>query len=189
VRRTRIEISYLRRFHERTNVLFTIVNDLETSNDLNIEPDVASRVLLTSTLEPFTVGHTILCLSCMIPSYRLGTSSRTSPRRAYGFGPRRLFPYLRLTVDVDYCMSPLPGWGHRWAVAPSWCSRVRRSASGKNFARSGVAASRPKLKLARAAGTKCVGGAKMLLRMSPCTRTELEPPLEAILRGAPRQRT
>ena len=41
-------------------VLYTIVNNLEVSNNLDIEPDVACRVMLTSTLESFTVGHTIL---------------------------------------------------------------------------------------------------------------------------------
>jgi hypothetical protein len=41
-------------------VLYTIVNNLEVSNNLDIEPDVACRVLLTSTLESFTIGHTIL---------------------------------------------------------------------------------------------------------------------------------
>jgi hypothetical protein len=40
-------------------VLYTIVNNLEVTNNLDIEPDVACRVMLTSTLESFTVGHTI----------------------------------------------------------------------------------------------------------------------------------
>jgi Peptidase family M48 len=41
-------------------VLYTIANNLAVSNNLDIEPDVACRVLLTSTLESFTIGHTIL---------------------------------------------------------------------------------------------------------------------------------
>src|ERR1700730_10190036 len=41
-------------------VLYTIANNLAVSNNLDIEPDVACRVLLTTTLESFTVGHTIL---------------------------------------------------------------------------------------------------------------------------------
>jgi hypothetical protein len=41
-------------------ILYTIVNNLEVSNNLDIQPDVECRVLLTSTFESFPVGHTIL---------------------------------------------------------------------------------------------------------------------------------
>jgi hypothetical protein len=41
-------------------ILYTIVNNLEVSNSLDIQPDVECRVLLTSTLESFPIGHTIL---------------------------------------------------------------------------------------------------------------------------------
>jgi len=41
-------------------VLETVVNNLEVSNNLDIEPDVRCRVLMISTLESFTVGHTIV---------------------------------------------------------------------------------------------------------------------------------
>jgi hypothetical protein len=41
-------------------VMDTVVNNLEVTNNLDIEPDVRCRVLLTSTLESFTVGHTII---------------------------------------------------------------------------------------------------------------------------------
>ena len=41
-------------------VLYTIANNLAVSNNLDIEPDVACRVLLTTSLESFTIGHTIL---------------------------------------------------------------------------------------------------------------------------------
>ena len=37
-----------------------MVNNLEVTNNLNIEPEVRCRVLTTSTLESFTVGHTIV---------------------------------------------------------------------------------------------------------------------------------
>ncbi|MGC2254138.1 MAG: hypothetical protein WA563_06330 [Candidatus Acidiferrales bacterium] len=37
-----------------------VVNNLEVPNNLDIEPDVRCRVLLTSTLEAFTIGHTIV---------------------------------------------------------------------------------------------------------------------------------
>jgi hypothetical protein len=41
-------------------VLETVVNNLEVTNNLDIQPEVHCRVLLTSTLETFTVGHTIV---------------------------------------------------------------------------------------------------------------------------------
>ncbi len=41
-------------------VMDTVVNNLEVTNNLDIEPDVRCRVLLTSTLEAFRIGHTIV---------------------------------------------------------------------------------------------------------------------------------
>jgi Peptidase family M48 len=41
-------------------VLETVVNNLEVTNNLDIEPDVHCRVLMTTTLESFTLGHTIV---------------------------------------------------------------------------------------------------------------------------------
>lgn len=40
--------------------LDTVENNLEVTNHLDIEPEVRCRVLLTSTLEAFTIGHTIV---------------------------------------------------------------------------------------------------------------------------------
>jgi hypothetical protein len=45
---------------EVEKVLDTVVGNLEVTNDLDIEPEVRCRVLMTSTLESFTVGHTIV---------------------------------------------------------------------------------------------------------------------------------
>jgi hypothetical protein len=45
---------------EVDKVLDTVVNNLEVTNNLDIEPDVRCRVLLTTTLESFTLGHTIV---------------------------------------------------------------------------------------------------------------------------------
>ena len=42
------------------HVLETVVNNLEVTNDLDIQPEVRCRVLMTSTLESFAVGHTIV---------------------------------------------------------------------------------------------------------------------------------
>ncbi len=41
-------------------VLLTVVNNLIVTNNLNIDPPVRARVLLTSPLESFTIGHTIV---------------------------------------------------------------------------------------------------------------------------------
>jgi Peptidase family M48 len=41
-------------------VLETVVNNLEVTNNIDLDPEVRCRVLMTSTLESFTVGHTIV---------------------------------------------------------------------------------------------------------------------------------
>lgn len=41
-------------------VLETVVNNLEVTNNLDIQPEIRCRVLLTSTFESFTLGHTIV---------------------------------------------------------------------------------------------------------------------------------
>jgi Peptidase family M48 len=41
-------------------VLETVVNNLEVTNGLDIQPEVRCRVLMTSTLESFSIGHTIV---------------------------------------------------------------------------------------------------------------------------------
>jgi Peptidase family M48 len=41
-------------------VLLTVVNNLIVTNNLNIDPPIRARVLLTSPLESFTIGHTII---------------------------------------------------------------------------------------------------------------------------------
>jgi hypothetical protein len=45
---------------EVDKILETVVNNLEVTNNLDIDPDVRCRVMMTSTLESFTVGHTIV---------------------------------------------------------------------------------------------------------------------------------
>ena len=41
-------------------VLETVVNNLEVTNNIDVDPEVRCRVLMVSTLESFTVGHTIV---------------------------------------------------------------------------------------------------------------------------------
>jgi hypothetical protein len=45
---------------EVDKVLETVVNNLEVTNNLDIEPEVHCRILLTGTLEGFSIGHTIV---------------------------------------------------------------------------------------------------------------------------------
>lgn len=45
---------------EIDKVLETVVNNIEVTNNLDIEPDVRCRVMLTGTLESFSIGHTIV---------------------------------------------------------------------------------------------------------------------------------
>ena len=45
---------------EVDKVLDTVVNNLIVTNNLNIAPEVRTRVILTTPLETFTVGHTIV---------------------------------------------------------------------------------------------------------------------------------
>jgi hypothetical protein len=45
---------------EVDKVLETVINNLEVTNSLDIEPDVRARVMMTTTLESYTLGHTIV---------------------------------------------------------------------------------------------------------------------------------
>ncbi len=45
---------------EVDKVLDTVVNNLEVTNNIDVEPEVRCRVMMTSTLESYTVGHTIV---------------------------------------------------------------------------------------------------------------------------------
>jgi hypothetical protein len=45
---------------EVDKVLETVINNLEVTNNIDVDPEVRCRVLMVSTLESFTVGHTIV---------------------------------------------------------------------------------------------------------------------------------
>jgi len=45
---------------EVDKILETVVNNLEVTNNIDIQPEVRCRVMMTSTLESYTVGHTIV---------------------------------------------------------------------------------------------------------------------------------
>jgi len=85
-------------------VLETVVNNLAAANELAIEPDVHCRILLTSPLESFTVGHTIIVSRglidvlpdeaslAMILAHELGhIASGHRLDSKYGFSDRMVF--------------------------------------------------------------------------------------------------
>lgn len=45
---------------EVDKVLETVVNNLQVTNNLDIQPEVICRVMMTTTLESYTMGHTIV---------------------------------------------------------------------------------------------------------------------------------
>jgi hypothetical protein len=45
---------------EVDKVLETVINNLEVTNNLDVQPDVRARVMMTTTLESYTLGHTIV---------------------------------------------------------------------------------------------------------------------------------
>jgi hypothetical protein len=46
--------------NEVDKVLETVVNNIEVTNNLDVQPEIRCRVLLTGTLESFSIGHTIV---------------------------------------------------------------------------------------------------------------------------------
>jgi hypothetical protein len=51
---------------EIDKVLQTVINNVMVTNNLDIQPEVRTRVLLTTPLESFTIGHTIVMSRGMI---------------------------------------------------------------------------------------------------------------------------
>jgi hypothetical protein len=88
-----------------SKVLETVINNIEITNKLDIQPEIRARVLLTTPLESFTVGHTIvvsrglldvlpdeaslaMVLAHELAHIALGHSLDTK----YAFGDRMVFP-------------------------------------------------------------------------------------------------
>ena len=99
---------------EVSKVLQTVVSNMEITNNLNIEPEVRCRVLLTTPLESFTVGHTIVIsrglldvlpdesslaavLARELGHIALGHRMNTK----YSFSDRMLFPDEKVFMDID----------------------------------------------------------------------------------------
>ena len=65
---------------EVDQVMQTVVNNLIFTNNLNIQPEVRARVLLTTPLESFDIGHTIV-LSRGLPGLHARSCRRRSGRQ------------------------------------------------------------------------------------------------------------
>jgi hypothetical protein len=96
-----------------SKILQTVVTNLEITNNLNIDPDVRCRVLLTTPLESFTVGHTIILSRglldtipdegtlAMVLAQELGhiaLGHRVDTR--YSFSDRMIFPDERVFKQI-----------------------------------------------------------------------------------------
>ena len=99
---------------EVSKVLQTVVNNLEITNNLSIEPEVRCRVLLTTPLETFTVGHTIVISRGLLDVLPDESSLATVLARElghialghrmntkYSFSDRMLFPDERVFTNID----------------------------------------------------------------------------------------
>ena len=99
---------------EVSKVLQTVVNNLEITNNLSVEPEVRCRVLLTTPLESFTVGHTIVISRglldvlpdesslAMVLARELGhiaLGHRLDTK--YSFSDRMLFPDERVFRQIE----------------------------------------------------------------------------------------
>lgn len=101
-----------------SKVLQTVVSNLEITNNLNIDPEVRCRVLLTTPLESFTIGNTIvisrglldvlpdeaslaMVLSRELGHIALGHRMNTK----YAFSDRMLFPDEQVFLDIDMLQS------------------------------------------------------------------------------------
>jgi Peptidase family M48 len=104
---------------EVSKVLQTVVNNLEVTNNLNIDPEVRCRVLLTTPFESFTVGNTIVIsrglldvlpdesslaavLARELGHIALGHRMNTK----YSFSDRMLFPDERVFWQISLLQNP-----------------------------------------------------------------------------------
>jgi hypothetical protein len=104
---------------EVSKVLQTVVNNLEITNNLSIEPEVRCRILLTTPLESFIVGHTIvisrglldvlpdesslaIVLARELAHIALGHRITTK----YSFSDRMLFPDEKVFLQIGLLHTP-----------------------------------------------------------------------------------
>jgi hypothetical protein len=104
---------------EVSKVLQTVLNNLEITNHLNIQPEVRARVLLTTPLESFTIGHTVVVSRglldvlpdeaslAMVLAHELGhvaLGHRLDTK--YAFGDRMVFPDEQTFERIQLARDP-----------------------------------------------------------------------------------
>ena len=104
---------------EVDKVLGTVLNNLEITNKLQIQPEVRTRVLLTTPLESFTVGHTVVVSRglldvlpdesalAMVLAHELGhiaLGHRLDTK--YAFGDRMVFPDEQTFTRIQLARDP-----------------------------------------------------------------------------------
>jgi Peptidase family M48 len=104
---------------EVDQVMQTVVNNLIFTNNLNIQPDVRCRVLLTTPLESFTIGHTIVLSRglldvlpdeaslAMVLAHELGhivLGHQLDTR--FAFNDRSFFPDQDTFENMDFARDP-----------------------------------------------------------------------------------
>jgi hypothetical protein len=102
-----------------SKVLETVINNLEVTNNLDIQPEVRARVLLTTPLESFTIGHTIVISRglldvlpdesslAMVLAHELGhiaLGHRLDTK--YAFGDRMVFPDEQSFQRIQLARNP-----------------------------------------------------------------------------------
>ena len=105
---------------EVDKVLDTVVNNLEVTNNLDITPEIECRILMTSTIESFSMGHTIVLsrglvdvlpdeasLAAMIAKemgYILTTNKPVDTQ--YAFYDRLMFDERKTFQHFDFARKP-----------------------------------------------------------------------------------
>ena len=105
---------------EVDKVLDTVVNNIEVTNNLDISPEIECRILMTSTIESFSMGHTIVLsrglvdvlpdeasLAAMIAKemgYILTTHKPVDTQ--YAFYDRLMFDERKVFQHFDFARKP-----------------------------------------------------------------------------------
>jgi hypothetical protein len=101
-------------------ILTTVANNLLASNDIEIEPEIRCRVLLTSPLESLVIGHTLVisrglldvvpdeATLAMVVAHELGhiAGGQAMLDTKYAFGDRMLAPDERSYAAFDFQSTP-----------------------------------------------------------------------------------
>src|SRR5499427_8533846 len=133
-------------------ILETVVNNLEVTNGLDIQPEVRCRVLMTSTLESFTLGHTIVLSRGLIDvlpdeaslaavlAHELGTSRSATAwtRNSRSLTVRASKRSRRFTISVSPTTRtkrkrPTRREWHCLRSRPTWISPARRKLSSWRY--------------------------------------------------------